>query len=92
MCDNDQEKWYVIGSQVFLPFMIAGFGMVAAGLVLERVKVFIYMVEWSCDTKYKMNLCILEVFRPIQRMPNYGFVTTLSRMQYGLVILRCAEY
>ena len=38
--DNDQEKWYIVASQVFLPFMIAGFGMVAAGLVLERVKVF----------------------------------------------------
>ena len=37
---DDEEKWYIIGSQVFLPFMIAGFGMVAAGLVLENVKVF----------------------------------------------------
>lgn len=37
--DEDEEKWYIIGSQVFLPFMIAGFGMVAAGLVLENVKV-----------------------------------------------------
>ncbi len=40
--DNDvEEKWYIVGSQVFLPFMIAGFGMVAAGLVLERVKVIL---------------------------------------------------
>ncbi|CAF3273454.1 unnamed protein product [Rotaria socialis] len=36
--DDDAEKWYIVGSQVFLPFMIAGCGMVAAGLVLERVK------------------------------------------------------
>ena len=36
---TNQEKWYTIGSQVFIPFMIAGCGMVAAGLVLERVKV-----------------------------------------------------
>ncbi|CAF0806451.1 unnamed protein product [Adineta steineri] len=35
---DNQEKWYTIASQVFLPFMIAGFGMVGAGLVLERVK------------------------------------------------------
>ena len=34
-----EEKWYIVASQVFLPFMIAGLGMVAAGLVLERVKV-----------------------------------------------------
>ena len=39
--DNNQEKWYTVASQVFLPFMIAGFGMVAAGLVLEHVKVLI---------------------------------------------------
>ncbi len=39
--EDNEEKWYTVASQVFLPFMIAGFGMVAAGLVLERVKVFI---------------------------------------------------
>lgn len=37
--DHNEEKWYIVASQVFIPFMIAGFGMVAAGLVLERVKV-----------------------------------------------------
>ncbi|CAF3783954.1 unnamed protein product, partial [Rotaria sordida] len=36
--DDEEEKWYIVGSEVFLPFMIAGCGMVAAGLVLERVK------------------------------------------------------
>ncbi|CAF1529236.1 unnamed protein product, partial [Adineta ricciae] len=35
---RNPEQWYTVGSQVFLPFMIAGFGMVAAGLVLEHVK------------------------------------------------------
>ena len=35
----EEEKWYIVAFQVFVPFMIAGFGMVAAGLVLERVKV-----------------------------------------------------
>jgi hypothetical protein len=39
--DSKKETCYVIASQVFVPFMIAGFGMVAAGLVLERVKVLI---------------------------------------------------
>jgi len=38
--NEPEEKWYTVASQVFLPFMIAGCGMVAAGLVLERVKVF----------------------------------------------------
>ncbi|CAF0932493.1 unnamed protein product [Adineta steineri] len=36
--DHNEEKWYIVACQVFIPFMIAGFGMVAAGLVLERVK------------------------------------------------------
>lgn len=36
--NEPEEKWYTVASQVFLPFMIAGCGMVAAGLVLERVK------------------------------------------------------
>lgn len=37
--DETEERWFIVGGQVFLPFMIAGLGMVAAGLVLERVKV-----------------------------------------------------
>jgi hypothetical protein len=36
---SQEEKWYTVAGEVFIPFMIAGFGMVAAGLVLERVKV-----------------------------------------------------
>ena len=37
--DDTNESWFSMASQVFLPFMVAGFGMVAAGLVLEHVKV-----------------------------------------------------
>lgn len=37
--DDTRESWLSIASQVFIPFMIAGCGMVAAGLVLEHVKV-----------------------------------------------------
>ncbi len=48
--DHTEEKWYIVASQVFLPFMIAGFGMVAAGLVLERVKVFIELIPFSFDS------------------------------------------
>lgn len=44
---NDQEKWYIIASQMFVPFMVAGLGMVAAGLILERVKVCAYGSEKS---------------------------------------------
>ena len=34
-----EEKWYTIFIQVLLPFLIAGFGMVAAGVVLDSVQV-----------------------------------------------------
>ncbi|CAF0934245.1 unnamed protein product [Rotaria sp. Silwood1] len=36
--NNNQEKWYIVARQLVLPFMISGFGMVAAGLLLERTK------------------------------------------------------
>ena len=35
----EDEKSWQIGIQVFIPYMIAGFGMVAAGLVLDYVQV-----------------------------------------------------
>ncbi|CAF4221937.1 unnamed protein product, partial [Adineta steineri] len=35
--DDTEEKWYIVACQVFIPFMITGFSMVGAGLVLERV-------------------------------------------------------
>lgn len=38
--ENEQEKWYSIAMELIFPFMIAGLGMVLAGLVLEHVKVF----------------------------------------------------
>ncbi|CAF1439985.1 unnamed protein product [Adineta steineri] len=36
--DHNEEECYIVVCQVFIPFMIAGFGIVAAGLVLEYVK------------------------------------------------------
>ncbi|CAF0722330.1 unnamed protein product [Adineta steineri] len=35
--DHNEEKWYIVVCQVFIPFMIAGFGMVVTRLVFERV-------------------------------------------------------
>lgn len=36
---HSDERWYIILVQVLLPFFIAGFGMVAAGVVLDIVQV-----------------------------------------------------
>jgi hypothetical protein len=39
-CKHD-EKWYVILLEVLFPFLIAGFGMVCAGVVLDIVQVIL---------------------------------------------------
>ena len=35
------ERWYTIFLQVLFPFFIAGFGIVGAGVVLDKVQVMI---------------------------------------------------
>ena len=43
------ERWYVTLIQIFIPFLVAGLGMVAAGLVLDEVqhwRVFIQVSEF----------------------------------------------
>lgn len=35
---NKSERWYTVLLQVLFPFFIAGFGMVAAGVVLDKVQ------------------------------------------------------
>lgn len=37
--DQIQETYFSVAIQVFIPFLIAGFGMVFAGLVLDRIQV-----------------------------------------------------
>lgn len=37
--DFEEEKWYSITLQVFIPFMIAGMGTIGAGIVLGNVEV-----------------------------------------------------
>lgn len=40
--DNQiQETYFSIAIQVFIPFLIAGFGMVFAGLVFDKIRVII---------------------------------------------------
>ena len=61
--DDDEQKWYTVASQVFVPFMIAGFGMVAAGLVLEHVKVSSECLDEL--RRIRFYLQELKVFREI---------------------------
>jgi hypothetical protein len=37
--EDEPEKWYLKLIQIVIPFLIAGFGMVSAGLLLEKVQV-----------------------------------------------------
>lgn len=42
VCNEDEqthETYFSIAIQVFIPFLIAGFGMVFAGLVLDKIQV-----------------------------------------------------
>ena len=41
------ERWYTIFLQVLFPFFIAGFGMVGAGVVLDKVQVMIFYKKIS---------------------------------------------
>ena len=40
--DEDEPAWS-IGLQVFIPYIIAGFGMVSAGLLLDYVQVGVWV-------------------------------------------------
>lgn len=42
--DHENERWYTIFLQVLFPFLIAGLGMVAAGVVLDKVQVCILFI------------------------------------------------
>lgn len=43
MCDDEriEETYFSIAIQVFIPFLVAGFGMVFAGLVLDKIQVLL---------------------------------------------------
>lgn len=40
-----EEKWYAVAIQIFFPFIVAGLGMVAAGLVLDHVQHWTVFIE-----------------------------------------------
>lgn len=37
----ENEKWYSATLQIFVPFCLAGFGTIGAGIVLDNVNVYI---------------------------------------------------
>ena len=62
--------------QVFIPFMIAGFGMMAAGLLLDKVQVCHY--GRPCDMKYNYLPSLLPPSLPISLSPSLSFPLSLS--------------
>ncbi len=53
--DMDRERWYTIFLQILFPFLIAGLGMVAAGVVLDKVQVG----QPTCSEKKELLVLIL---------------------------------
>lgn len=51
----DNETYFSIAIQVFIPFLIAGFGMVGAGLVLDNVQVCYNSLDVMLLMKVHMN-------------------------------------
>ena len=40
-----KEKWYFVMIQIVIPFLIAGMGMVCAGVLLDEVQVGYHLLE-----------------------------------------------
>lgn len=45
----EEEGFWLIAFQVFFPFLIAGLGMVGAGLVLDIVQASIFFLKFYCN-------------------------------------------
>lgn len=56
------ETYLAIAIQVFIPFLIAGFGMVGAGLVLDLVQVKKQTLNTFADkTTYAVQFCYIDL-------------------------------
>lgn len=95
-CIGENEKWYVTAGEVFIPFMIAGFGMVAAGLVLERVKELelfktiteIYiLIPTLLGLKGNLEMTLASRLSTQANIGNMDRSTELKRMIIGNLVL-----
>lgn len=48
----EEETFWSVSIQIFIPFLIAGFGMVGAGLILDIVQVKKHRVQFSCKNSF----------------------------------------
>lgn len=62
-CKHD-EKWYVILLEVLFPFLIAGFGMVCAGVVLDIVQVILILFNFIFIFGF-MFISILIIYKAL---------------------------
>ena len=59
-----KERWWQIGVQVVIPLMFAGFGMVAAGIVLDIVQVCLLVVLCSIQAFICLtNITFVDIVR-----------------------------
>lgn len=50
--EESKETWYAIAAQVSIPLLIAGLGMVGAGLILDIVKVLLIRISLSDKSNF----------------------------------------
>jgi hypothetical protein len=56
---HPNERWFTIAFQVFIPYIIAGFGMVGAGLVLDKVQVSLLTVYKTAISQHSQEFLIV---------------------------------
>lgn len=63
-----KETLWHIAIQVFIPFLIAGFGMMAAGLLLDKVQASVctYCILYACMFTQNYNTMYMSVYRIVQ--------------------------
>lgn len=78
--DFEREPWYTIFLQVLFPFLIAGFGMVAAGVVLDEVQVNYYGFIYEMFFVFSN----LNLFLLLYSTMNYTQISAQSILSYQL--------
>ena len=94
--DEPLESYLAITIQVFIPFLIAGLGMVGAGLVLDLVQVWTHFFpfvltfrESSSFIQLKINLVFTFIFIVRRSIMRSKLTIFLSVRSFFLIALGC---
>ena len=95
--NEDQESSLGIALQVFFPFLVAGFGTVSAGLLLDLVQVSVHHFIRSAHSAYITILCkwkSMRVYFPKIALADARFQwTSIEQCTYTVQpITQCCEF